>query len=190
MKIEMNSVCWLSLEDLPNEIWKDIKGYENKYQISNYGRVKSLLNVCWYNEKKREKILTIKTTSHYPHIRLMNKGIGKNYLIHRLVAEAFIPNPKKLPQVNHKDENKCNNCVDNLEWCTNKYNVNYGKRKKIVKEKLSIKIEQYDLTYNLIKVWGTMNDAIRYYNNNRHICDVCKGKRKTASGYIWKYSKN
>lgn len=187
MKIEMNSVRWLSLKDLPNEIWKDIKGYENKYQISNYGRVKSLLNICWHNEKKREKILTIKTTGLYPHIRLMNKGIGKNYLIHRLVAETFIPNPNNLPQVNHIDEDKNNNYVLNLEWCDSLYNVNYGLRTKKVKEKLSIKIAQYDLNNNLIKVWDTMNDAIRYYNNNRHICDVCKGKRKMANGYIWKY---
>lgn len=186
MNVKINSEKWLSLENMPNEIWKDIKDYENKYQISNYGRVKSLFNKSWDKKTKRERILTIKTTGNYPHIRLFKNNVGKNFLVHRLVAETFIPNPQKKSQVNHIDENKYNNCISNLEWCDSTYNINYGERTKKVKEKLSIKIGQYDLNNKLIKVWDTMNDAIRYYNN-KHICDVCKNKRKTANGYIWKY---
>ena len=105
------------------EIWLNIEGYSN-YMISNYGRVKSLN----YRRTGKEKILSLKKDKKgYYYITLSKDGIGRNYKIHRLVAQAFIPNPNNLPQVNHKDENPSNNCVENLEWCTNEYNLNYGK---------------------------------------------------------------
>ena len=119
------------------EIWKDIVGYEGCYQVSNLGRVKSL----FYNIKGIEKILKpVKCTNGYLSIHLHKAGKRKCYLSHRLVAEAFIPNPDSLPQVNHKDENITNNIADNLEWCSPKYNANFGSRNKRVAEKLSKKI--------------------------------------------------
>ena len=100
------------------EIFKDIKNYEGLYQVSNLGRVYSVRN---------NKILKPKLNKYgYLSVNLKYKGSRVTKSIHRLVGEAFIPNPNDLPQVNHKDEDKTNNCVDNLEWCTAKYNHNYG----------------------------------------------------------------
>ena len=166
------------------EIWKDIPEYEGKYQASNLGRIKSLN----YNGTGKEKLLSIQKTGNYNHIILNKNGKKKNYSIQKLIALTFIPNPNNYKEINHKDENTRNNHVDNLEWCTHTYNINYGTRKAKVKEKLSIKINQYDLKNNFIKTWDCMNDAIRYYKNI-HIHDVCKGKRKTASGYKWEITK-
>lgn len=106
-----------------NEIWKDIDGYEGLYQVSNLGRVKSLN----YNHTNQEKILRqIKTKGGYVIINLCKNGKSKNFLVHRLVANAFLENLNNLPQVNHIDENKENNVVSNLEFCDAKYNNNYG----------------------------------------------------------------
>lgn len=108
------------------EIWKDIKEYENLYQVSNIGRVKSLN----YNHTGREEILKCtKAKNGYIYIDFKRK----KYLVHRLVAQAFIPNPFGFPYINHKDENPSNNCVSNLEWCTQKHNMNWG----TVKERIS-----------------------------------------------------
>ena len=116
---------------MKKEIWKDILGYEGLYQVSNFGRVKSLERLIKYTENKivLRKCRIIKTHTNkcgYVYVVLHKDGNKKNYLVHRLVAEVFISNPDNLPQVNHKDENKLNNSVENLEWCDAKYNVNYG----------------------------------------------------------------
>lgn len=161
------------------EIWKDIKEYEGIYKISNLGRVKN----------KNDVILTNKTTGKYHHILLCKNGFRKNFTIHKLVAEAFIPNPNNYSCINHKNENAKDNRVENLEWCTYNYNNNYGTRIKKVIEKQSKKILQYDLQDNFIKEWNSVNDAIREYNNY-HISSVLNNKRKTASGYIWKWKEN
>lgn len=115
------------------EFWKDIKGYEGFYQVSNLGRVKSLAkyqkgnggSIFW----RKETILKPANSGRgYLMVVLIKNKKRKSYILHRLVADAFIPNPYNLPQVNHKDENKTNNVVSNLEWCDNKYNSNYGTR--------------------------------------------------------------
>lgn len=119
------------------EEWRDIKGYEGKYQVSNLGRVKSCERDILHIRKSTGKtyithapeiILSLKCDSAgYPSVMLYSAHkVSKRIMVHLLVAREFIPNPNNLPQVNHKDEDKTNNCVDNLEWCTRKYNMNYG----------------------------------------------------------------
>lgn len=162
---------------MQEEIWKDISGYEGLYQISNLGRVKS----------KRKILKPI--NGEYLHVGLSKNGIQTTKLIHRLVAENFIDNPNNLPQVNHKDENKHNNCVNNLEWITFKENMNYGTkqdRESIIKTKYNVL--QYDLEGNFIKKWFNLREITKntnYKKSNIQYC--CLGKNKTAYGYIWKY---
>lgn len=111
------------------EEWKDIPGYEGLYQVSNTGKIKGLPRVTMQNQILKERILIPGVINNgYLQITLHKNGEHKNFLVHRLVANAFIPNPKNLPEVNHKDEDKANCNADNLEWCTRKYNLNYGTR--------------------------------------------------------------
>lgn len=119
------------------EIWKDIVGYEGYYQISNIGRVRSVERIDQRNHKRGGYFM--KNTifpSGYLYVSLYKDGVSKQFRIHRLVAEHFIVNPNNLPFVNHKDEDKLNNNADNLEWCTNEYNLNYGTRNKRAGNKL------------------------------------------------------
>ena len=115
------------------EIWKEITGYEGLYQVSNLGNVRRIghleTNKNGIQRTLKDKNLKPKVDGKgYVHVILFNHNKRKTIRIHRLVAEMFIPNPNNYPQVNHKDEDKQNNKVDNLEWCTNKYNSNYGNR--------------------------------------------------------------
>lgn len=168
------------------ESWKDIKDFEGIYQISNLGRVKSLRT---YNSFKktyyyREKILKGKIDTNGYVMVCLCKGKQKYVRVHRLVAEAFIPNPHNYPIINHKDENKQNNCVDNLEWCSYLYNNTYGtKNKNICK-----KVIQYDLNGNFIKEYCSINEASRQLKiSHSSIILALKGKTKHAHGYKWKY---
>lgn len=106
------------------EIWREVEGYEG-YQVSNFGRVKSLN----YQRTNQERVLRpLKISSGYLQVVLWKDRKAKRLLVHRLVAQAYIPNPNNYPQVNHKDEDKTNNCVENLEWVTASYNTNFGTR--------------------------------------------------------------
>lgn len=176
-----------------NEVWKDVEGYEGLYQVSNLGRVKSLQRITKIRHAiriEKEKILkqhkNIK--SGYMYVYLSNNGKNKGFRIHRLVAETFIPNPNDLPQINHKDENKENNNVDNLEWCTAKYNCNYGSFIEKNKKAKYKKIIQYDLKCNYINTWNSVKEAsIKLNILNTSISKCLKEKRNKAGGYIWKY---
>lgn len=125
---------------MENEIWKDIPGYEGYYQVSNYGRVKSMYfnakKTLGYNIKINPKIIKNGIDRHgYLFVRLYLGDKIKRYSIYRLVALLFVPNPNNLSEVNHKDENPKNNYACNLEWCSHKYNMNYGTRIKRQAEK-------------------------------------------------------
>ena len=119
------------------EEWKDIKGYEGLYKISNKGRV--------YNIKLKR--FMGHESNKYMCVELGKDGKYKNYKVHRLVAQAFIPNPDNLPFINHKDENKLNNCVENLEWCTREYNVNYGTAIQRMKATKKRRVGRYNRFY-------------------------------------------
>ena len=180
------------------EIWKDIKGYEGLYQVSNYGRVKSLsrlkknfnvntktMDTIILPEKIRKPQLT-----RYGYYRI---GLTKNskqiyYSIHRLVTEAFISNPDNLPQINHKDENKTNNEVTNLEWCTAKYNGNYGTRNKRVGEKQYKQIKCVETGV----IYKSLTEASKSTGLSMgNISSVCNHRKwfNTAGGYHWEYIK-
>jgi len=179
--------------NLKNEIWKDIKNFEGLYQVSNLGRVRSLNKFVRHSNhfmKLKGSILKLQTDcqTHYKKIRLCKEGKYTHYAIHRLVAQTFIPNPDNLPQVNHKDENKSNNCVDNLEWCDSNYNNNYGTKNRRVALKLSKPILQYDLNGNFIKEWISAMEIQRqlgYANTNINAC--CNKRIKRVYGYIWRF---
>lgn len=173
---------------MKKEIWKDILGYEGLYQVSNFGRVKSL-------KFGKEKILIPgkNKKTGYLQVVLCKENILKTYLVHRLVAEAFIDNPDNLPQVNHKDENKLNNVVSNLEWCDAKYNINYGtaiqrSSEKRINGKKSKKVYQYTLDNILIKKWNSITECERNGFKHSLIIYCCQGKRKTHKGFKWSYS--
>lgn len=160
------------------EIWKDIEGFEGRYQISTKGRVKNI---------KRNKILKLKKTRKiYPYysVGLYKEGKVHYKLIHCLVAKAFIPNPDNLPEVNHKDWDTSNNCVENLEWCSRFYNANYRQN-----EREGDPILQYSLSGTLIRKWPSIRKCARETNIHRYtIQQVCIGNRKTAGGYKWRYA--
>lgn len=173
------------------EIWKDVKDYEGLYQVSNLGKVKSLdrylKNNNGYALKRGKMLNVIKRKDGYLQVTLSKNSIIKPFKIHRLVAEVFIDNPNKYICVNHKDENKENNILDNLEWCTYKYNNTYGTRLIRQVEKNNKEIYQYDKDMNLIKIWKSGRELKENGFSSSSISRCCNGKRKTSGGYIWSF---
>lgn len=170
---------------LKNEIWKDIKGYDGIYKVSNLGRIKSIRNnkiLKLYKNKKNNYISV--------HFSLKNKQ--KNIRVHRLVAQAFIPNMLNKPYINHKDGNKQNNNANNLEWCTQKENVqhainilgrDYSKGIEKMHLKNYVKVRREDG-----KIYNSIKEAKKDIGNmNAHIVEVCQGKLKKTCGYSWSY---
>ena len=196
-----------------SEIWKDIPGYEGYYQVSNFGRVKSIPRKVYCNggfHISKEKIMKQdQNKSGYWRAHLLKDKVAKTLLVHRLVAKAFLPNPDSLPDINHKDENPSNNYVDNLEWCTEKYNMNYGTA--IERRKVSFVRNESFKKANATKVRnksrgaeksveGTSKDGITTITfrsmseaermtgiSKGRISDCCHGRRLSAGGYYWKY---
>lgn len=196
-----------------NEIWKDIYIIENDieydyrglYQVSNLGRVRSLIRY----KNKYYYFKGISDKDGYLYVKLRKNNNVRQFFIHRLVAHMFIENDDSINKnfVNHKDENTTNNIVSNLEWCTHKYNINYGTRTKRASEKESIPIAQYDTNMNLIKIWKNAREVNKELGYSFcDICSVCKfwelncnteewykthkaRPRKKARGFIWKYYK-
>lgn len=155
------------------------------YFITQDGKVWSEKSNCF---------LVFKDVNGYNKVELFHNKKRKYIFVHRLVAEAFIPNPQNLPFVNHKDQNRKNNTVENLEWCDTQYNNNYGTRIEKVKAKLTNnnhckKIAMCDKnTEQIIQIFPSINQAARYLNKSHaNIIATLKGRQKTCYGYKWKY---
>lgn len=173
------------------EIWKPVVGYEEYYEVSNFGRVRSLDRWVKHRHKdckafKKGKMLNEKDNGHgYKAVHLTVNRITKDYYIHRLVAMAFLPNPNNLPEVNHKDDNPANNCLDNLEWCTAQYNDKYG----IHKYASSKETFMFTINGNYIDCFVSCTEAERI-TGAKGVSAVCSGRRKSAGGYIWRYKQD
>lgn len=177
--------------NINEEVWKDVEGYNGDYQISNLGNVKS------FKYKKPRILKPHYDKRGYARLILRKDNNDFGHYIHRLVAQAFIPNPNNYPEVNHKDENPRNNTISNLEWCTKKYNNNYGTKIERTKantnyleiaDKNSIPVLQYDLQGNFIKKWKSANECKRTLGyDNSFIAKCCRGEMYTAYKHIWKY---
>ena len=197
---------------MENEIWKDVKGYEGYYQVSNMGRVKSMrvLKTPKNGVKCRKNAFLSTKTSHdkqYVTVALCRDGEKKQTQVHRLVAEAFIPNPNNLPFVNHKDENPSNNRADNLEWCTMDYNFQYsrernGRMKGSGTTKhphnQAIPVVAYSFEGNVVARFDSVWEAAEKFKNKgvdgrglrNRIRSCCSGKIPSTCGLIWKYEGN
>ena len=152
------------------EQWKDIADFDN-YEVSDLGRVR--------NKKTKRILRLVKDSGGYVQVNLYNDGERKSIKIHRLVASTFIPNPLNLPQINHIDENKTNNNVENLEWCSAQYNIDYSQSKPV---------NQYSLDGIYIATYKSIKEASRTTGTDQTgIVDCCKGRLKTSGGFIWKY---
>ena len=182
------------------ENWKDIKGYEGFYQVSNLGRVKSLERDVYYSNGAvhhvDEKILAFNLNrGGYQYVALSLNGKAKSIKVHRLVAEAFIPNPENKPMVNHRNEIKTDNTVENLEWCTASYNNNYGTRNvRMIQNRRSYKLGNHPQAKPVFcEELNKTFDCITRAGEELGICvssirSVCKGKLKTAGGFHWRYA--
>ena len=154
-----------------------IKGYEGIYAITSCGKV--------WSYKTKRFLKTIKTKKGYEKVYLYKNNRVKHPTIHKLVAMAYIPNPYNLPQINHKDENKQNNSVNNLEWCTNNYNSNYGTRNKRMAKAKRKKV----LCIELNRIFDSEKQAEKELGIGvSRISECCSGKNKTAGGYHWSYA--
>lgn len=174
------------------EWWKYIKGYEGLYMVSTKGRVKSVERCIVYKDGRKkvikEKILKLMLCNNgYYKVGLSKNGIVKEYSVHRLVAEAFKPNPDNLPTVDHINRIRTDNRLENLRWAP--YELQQKNRNEIIRinrKDLSKSVLQYTLDMVFVKEYPSVMEAERQ-TGIRHISECCRGERRTAGGYIWKY---
>jgi hypothetical protein len=176
------------------EIWKDIKGFEGIYEVSNLGNVRSLDRLVWNKankvfQKTKGKLLKPDSQNkNYKQVNLSNLEKSKKFLVHRLVALTFIPNPENKPQVNHLNEQKLDNRLENLEWATVSENVNYGNRNYLSSLKSSKAVIMKDKNGNELKRYRSATEAEKDGFSRFCICFCCKGKIKSHKDYKWEYA--
>lgn len=188
----------LSLEDLPGEVWKDVVGYEGLYQVSNLGRVKMLSRNVLANKSVRtikEHIITQHISQKgYLYVCLWDNNKGKKVYVHKIVLSSFLRGKGIGEECNHLNENRTDNRLNNLEWCSHKYNINYGERtKKHSKsmknhKSLSVPVIQLSLNNEYIAEYPSLREAGRVMNRSfTSIKECCKGRCKSAFGFKWMY---
>ena len=175
------------------EIWKPVVGYEGYYEVSNLGNVRSLTRTLAKGQykicRKGRPVKLYSTKQGYLKAPLCKNSILKGMFVHRLVAKAFLPNPHNFPCINHKDENKANNDVTNLEWCSFSHNAKWNNKHLKIAAKLSKPVSQYDKDMNLIATYQSESEAARQVGlGSDHIGQCCRGKRRTFKGFIWRYT--
>lgn len=202
-----NTERWLSLEDYDREEWRPVVGYEGIYEVSSYGRVKRLPyeehlaknGIYPYTRSHKEKIMkgSVNTGIGYYVVSLTKDGECKHMLCHRLVAEAFIPNPENYPFINHKDEIPLNNMVENLEWCTPLYNTRYGggiQRREEAKKKSRKgwkRVFKYSVYGEFIAAYDSMNDAARKDSvHSLQISSSCHGMNMRRNGAYYRFEED
>lgn len=168
-----------------NEIWKDISGFVGLYQVSNLGRVKSIGRYDCMKRYWPERILkTQKTKDGYTRVFVCKDGKIRRFMLARIVAKMFVPNPDGLPQVNHKNENKDDNRAENLEWCTAKQNINYG----TCIMRRSVKQGKPVICMTTGKRFFSIGEASRKTGiSQTSIIRCCKGRQMSAKGYVFEY---
>lgn len=165
------------------EVWKDVLGYEGRYQVSDLGNVKSLN----YKRTGQEKLLKpVPTANGYFGVNLRGVASCKKLAnIHRLVGEAFVPNPHNKPQINHINGNKGDNRAENLEWCTASENQNHSVATGL---RHTRKVVQFDKSGSFVKEWPSLKSAANAVGcEHMAIVRCCQRKTKTCKGYIWRY---
>lgn len=175
------------------EIWTDIQGYEGRYEISSWGRVKSCERYVKSNNgnlrKVKERILRL-SKDKYGYLQVVlrnNNGIKKTYLVHRLVAQTYLSNHENLSEVNHRDEDKTNNRVENLEFCTSEYNLHYGTRIQRIKEKHSHPLIQVTLKGEVVNIYPSAGEVQRQLGWwQATISRACRNGG-AYKGYLWRY---
>lgn len=161
-------------------IWKDVVGYEGIYKVSNKGEL--------YSIKRKRKLNPSISKNGYRQAKLYKNGKYKTRSVHRIVATAFLENPENYPVVNHVDEDKLKNNVENLQWCTQKHNVNHGTGQQRRIEAVKMPVKQYTLDGQYLATYKSAVDLQELYGFHQSaISRVCRGERKTAYKYIWKY---
>lgn len=190
---------------MKREIWIIIPGFEGLYMTSNFGNIRRLEGMSSDGKKWPGRILKqTQSKSGYMVVSLSKNGVSKQYRVHRLVALAFIPNPNNLPFVNHKNEDKTDNRVENLEWCDAKYNTNYGtghmraaashtgkKHPSVTggNSPSAVKVHQYTPDGQYITTFDSISEAAAATKaQHGHISLCCQGKRRITKGYCWKYA--
>ena len=192
---------------MEQEIWKDIEGYEGKYQVSNYGRVKSLGR---FIDKKgqsqaylHERILSTKIHKGYKTVCLYSNNKQKTFSVHRLIANTFIPNPNNFPHIDHINTIRADNRIENLRWVNRSMNmmneITHKKRSEYWKEKTKKgenvwverkkrKVVAFDENYNIVYEFNTITEAAKFINRSHaNICVACKDIHKTCKGLHWQY---